>query len=297
MANALQYYVRMLQDASRNDAYWRAIQQAVKPGMVVADIGTGQGLLAMMAAKAGARKVYAIERVPESQRLARHLIARNGFSDRIEIVEDHAETVVLPEPVDLVVSEILGNAGFDEGVDAIYRGFLRNNPQSRPRMIPERVRLFLQPIRLKDVFLGAWRREIAGIDLTPALEIADPIRPLPVDFLEPQTALAPPALLEDRAPGLAPDPLPESWRADFDIEATGPLDGFWVYFEADLIDGVTIDNGNRPDTSWSHTFFPVLPPPVLDKGQRLRVSLDRLGATHSMGWDLTHNIPEAAATR
>jgi protein arginine N-methyltransferase 7 len=58
----------MLHDTRRNDAYFRAIRAAVHEfrerehrSPIVCDIGTGTGLLAMMAAKSGARHVFAFE--------------------------------------------------------------------------------------------------------------------------------------------------------------------------------------------------------------------------------------------
>ena len=51
----------MLNDSIRMTAYEKAIKEVVKPGMTVLDIGTGTGILALWALKAGAKKVYAIE--------------------------------------------------------------------------------------------------------------------------------------------------------------------------------------------------------------------------------------------
>ena len=53
--------VKMLNDRARTDAFIRAIEATVRPGDVVVDLGTGTGVLALAAARAGARRVYAIE--------------------------------------------------------------------------------------------------------------------------------------------------------------------------------------------------------------------------------------------
>ena len=61
------WHIQMLNDARRNDAFERAIRKAVEregPGARILDIGTGSGLLSMMAARAGARNIVTCERVP-----------------------------------------------------------------------------------------------------------------------------------------------------------------------------------------------------------------------------------------
>ena len=54
----------MINDDERNAAYERALARAVTPDSVVFEIGTGSGLVAMMAARAGARLVVTCEAVP-----------------------------------------------------------------------------------------------------------------------------------------------------------------------------------------------------------------------------------------
>ena len=57
--------------------------------MVVLDVGTGPfALLAIAAAKAGAKKVYAVEATPEVAELARNEIRKQGIPDGvIEVLE------------------------------------------------------------------------------------------------------------------------------------------------------------------------------------------------------------------
>ena len=71
-------HARMLNDRERTDCFIRAISQNIKAGDVVVDIGTGTGVLAMAAARAGAEHVYAIE-AGEMAGLAEKLIAENGY--------------------------------------------------------------------------------------------------------------------------------------------------------------------------------------------------------------------------
>jgi histone-arginine methyltransferase CARM1 len=74
------------------------------------DLGSGSGLLALFAAQAGARKVYAIE-ASNMADYARILIDSNGFSNVITVINMKIEDVpdeLIDEKVDTIVSEPLG---------------------------------------------------------------------------------------------------------------------------------------------------------------------------------------------
>ena len=64
----LEDYRAMVDDEQRTAAYAAALQRRAK-GATVADVGTGPfALLALLAVKFGARRVYAIERTPEARK-------------------------------------------------------------------------------------------------------------------------------------------------------------------------------------------------------------------------------------
>ena len=65
---------------------------------VVLDVGTGTGILAMFAAKAGARKVYAVDSSPIAH-LAAQLVKDNGLDDTITVINRKVEDLELPEQV------------------------------------------------------------------------------------------------------------------------------------------------------------------------------------------------------
>ena len=91
----------MLHDRVRNEVFRRAIFAAVKPGHVVMDMGAGSGILSVFAARAGARKVYAIERTTIAE-FAQEILEANGVEDRVEIIQSDVESVELPEKVDVI---------------------------------------------------------------------------------------------------------------------------------------------------------------------------------------------------
>jgi len=110
-------------DRARNDAYEAALLRAIRPGCRVLEIGTGTGLLAMMAARAGAT-VVTCEADPAIASAAREVIAANGYADRVKVVNAHS-TLLHPErdmggPADILVSEIVSNDLLSEGVLAAH---------------------------------------------------------------------------------------------------------------------------------------------------------------------------------
>src|SRR5579872_5650896 len=79
------WHFKIIRDARRNGAYDAALRRAVFPGARVLDIGTGSGLLAMMAARAGAAEVVACEVNPVIAEQAREIVRQNGYADRVRV--------------------------------------------------------------------------------------------------------------------------------------------------------------------------------------------------------------------
>lgn len=113
------WHLPMLADVVRNDAFQAAIEAAIRPDDVVLDIGTGSGLLAMMAARAGAAHVFACERESNLADLARLVVAENGLGSRITIIAKDSKDVVvgtdMPERATLLVTEIFDSLLIGEG--------------------------------------------------------------------------------------------------------------------------------------------------------------------------------------
>jgi len=105
----------MICDRVRTGAFRRAIDSTVRPGDVVLDVGAGSGILSMFAARAGAARVYAVERTTVAV-LAQELAAANGFSEVVRVIHGDLMDVELPERVDVIISEWLGGFGIDEGM-------------------------------------------------------------------------------------------------------------------------------------------------------------------------------------
>lgn len=106
------YHFPMLADRHRNDAFSQAIARAVarlQPSLVL-DIGSGTGLLAVLAARAGARRVLAVEMSPELSQVAVQIAAAHDLSDAVRVLQSHSK--------ELVLGELASSKGIDQGCSA-----------------------------------------------------------------------------------------------------------------------------------------------------------------------------------
>ena len=144
----------MRDDQARTAAYRRAIQEAAK-GQVVCDIGTGAlALLALIAAEAGAKHVYAIEVNASVAAAARAAVAAAGFSEIVTVLDGFSTDVELPrERAALLVHELIGEVAGEEGVVAAITDARRRfmDPIAPPPFsIPARTRSLLAPCEYPD---------------------------------------------------------------------------------------------------------------------------------------------------
>jgi type II protein arginine methyltransferase len=109
----------MMDDKPRNSAYRAAIARAVQ-GKRVLDIGTGSGLLAMMAARAGALTVTACESVGLIADRARDIVALNGLASRVKVIPKSSTELVpgrdLPERAEVLITETFTSGLLGEGI-------------------------------------------------------------------------------------------------------------------------------------------------------------------------------------
>src|SRR6059036_2483714 len=115
MSLVLDEHRQYLADDTRVAAFRQAIEEVIGPGDVVVDLGAGTGILGLLACRAGAARVYAVEEGGMIE-VARDICRANGFADRVVFVRGLSTGIDLPEKADVVVADQIGRFGFDAGI-------------------------------------------------------------------------------------------------------------------------------------------------------------------------------------
>jgi type III protein arginine methyltransferase len=136
------WHFTIVRDAVRNGAYEAALKRAVTSKSNVLEVGTGTGILAMMAARAGAASVVTCEMVPAIADVARKIIAHNGFSDRVRVIAkksyDLDPATDIGTRADLLVSEIISDGLLGEDVLSVIEHAAKTLLRPDAKFIPAR---------------------------------------------------------------------------------------------------------------------------------------------------------------
>ncbi len=281
-------YGEMIADQVRMEAYDKALRHTVKPESVVLDIGTGTGIFALLACRYGARKVYAIE-PSECIEVAQEMAAANGYSDRIVFIQDLSTRVKLPEPADVIISDL-------RGVLPVFQHHFASIMDARRRflapggaMIPQQDTLWAAPISTPDVYqkiVGLYDNNSYGFDMQAMARFitnnwfgASKITSEQL-FAEPKCW----ATLDYTTIECSDVSGELTWTP----EKAGIVYGLCLWFDAMLADGIRLSNApGEPKTIYGRTFFPWTTPVDLGVGDKITIALkaNRVGADYIWRWD------------
>ncbi len=293
----LSEHEEMLSDSIRVDTYHRGIHRNVKPGDVVLDLGTGTGLLAMMASKAGAKKVYAVEH-SDFIEVAREIAHKNDITN-IEFVQANSREFTPPEPIDVVLHEQMGDELFNENMLENLLDLRSRVLAPGGRILPAKFRLFAEPVSMHETMRvrRLWNIELPdGIDLgaleqSPAAARFDSgrsdqywARPGSVASVvsEPHPILA---FDLNTVDGIGS--LPTSYVVERRATADMIVDGVCIWFEA-LFDEETVLTTSplAPITSWGNRMFRLDREISVGEKLRLHIHMDQLVEPSTWGVEL-----------
>lgn len=114
--SSIDFVGQCLVDDERTSAFQKVISKVVKKNDIVLDLGTGSGVMALFAARAGARKTFAVEYDSLIAKSAEINIRVNDFKKKIKLLVDDARKCSFPSKTkfNVVISEMLTTGMVDE---------------------------------------------------------------------------------------------------------------------------------------------------------------------------------------
>jgi len=123
----------------------RALEERLRPGDAVLDLGAGSGILAIAAARLGAKRALALDIDPQAVKAARENAAANGVQGVVEVREGTLPEGAPGERCDMVVANISGLTierlapefaeSLREGGTLIVSGFLEDSVDGLSRAL------------------------------------------------------------------------------------------------------------------------------------------------------------------
>lgn len=286
----------LLADTENQTRFRAAIQKAVKQGDIVVDLGVGNGLHTLFALEAGAKKVYAIES-GDIVHVAREVIERNGFADRVEFIHGYSQMVELPEKADVLVS----NIGFLFYLKCLPDAF-RRMLKPGGRMIPASVRMGVGMIEDHEFFdqrIAFWDRAHFGFDFQPLKKMAAHhphyLRFQPEQYLGSPSELPPIDFAVWNGEAL-------SYKIEMQAARDGVMHGLAGYYE--FLDGSEVVVSTKPPARgsamlWNNFVLPLNEPLNLKRGDRIEceLSLDVKLLADSAMWNWTVAVNDGAPAR
>lgn len=280
-------YGGMVADRVRTDAYAAAIARAVRPGSVVLDIGAGAGVFSLLAVRAGARRVYAVEPA-DAIHAAREIALENGMADRIELIQGISTEIELPERADVVVSDL-------RGALPLFQQHVASIADARARLlapggvlIPRADTLRAAPVEAAEAYhriVDPWDEGAFGLRMTAARRMAVNTwarARLPGDgFLAEACTWA----VLDYRTVTEPDVRASlAWT----VAREGTVHGLSLWFDADLAEGIGYSTApGGTETVYGTPLLPFAEPVQVAAGDRIAVDLQArlVGDDYAWIWD------------
>ena len=253
----LHYHYNMLNDTARMQGFKAALDVAIQPGAKVLELGGGTGVLSFYAAqKAG--KVWCVEHNPELAATARDILAMNPNGDKIEVIDADAFEYLPPEPVDVVICEMVHVAMLREKQIPVIASFkdryLKKFGGPLPIFVPEAFIQAVQPVQQAFDFEGYH---------APTILFQDPTLAQSKTF-----ELAPSAIYQMVA---YQDTLPQTcaWKGNVKIDCGGILNA--LRFITKNILSISLTEQRTIDWFSQYLIVPLAQPLIVETGEEIEV--------------------------
>jgi Tfp pilus assembly protein PilF len=164
-----EWHVPMMNEQNRNQAYFDGLKAVVTEKSTVFEIGTGSGLLAMMAAKLGAKQVTTCETVPLIAETAQQIIQDNQFEKTIKVIAKKSTEIEigaeLPAQADILVSEIFSSELLGEYVLPSLEDAKRRLLKPQGKVVPARGSLMIALFSGDDIKRNLMVEDSFGLNL------------------------------------------------------------------------------------------------------------------------------------
>ncbi|UCE11136.1 MAG: 50S ribosomal protein L11 methyltransferase [Candidatus Thorarchaeota archaeon] len=246
--------VSLLSHRERIGKFDLAISSVISTDSYVVDMGTGSGVLAMLAARAGAEHVSAIDVNPECIDYARRTAEANGLSDKIDFEVAHYADYFPDRRADLVICEMLSSMMLIEQQVPACAHAVKHILKPDGVILPYSAVVYVVPVE-SDALAKRFNIEDITFPTLPQTAGPDETRDMSdtqiltrFDFASEDTQNVDEVLV-------------------FEIVDEGTVHGFLGLFEADLGEDLTL----KMDDGWRPLFLPLREEKEVSNGSTLEV--------------------------
>ena len=268
------YHYNMLNDSARMQGFKAALDYAIRPGAKVLELGGGTGVLSFFAAqKAG--KVWCVERHPELVSAARETLRMNLNGGKVEVIEADAFQYLPPEPVDVVICEMIHVAMLREKQIPVIASFkeryLKKFGGPLPAFVPEALIQAVQPLQQSFDFEGYH---------APTILFQDP-----ASIHTSTRELAPPTIYQ-MVPYQEDLPMQCAWNGRVAIDQAGTLNA--LRFITKNVLAIVVEEQRTIDWFSQYLIVPLAHPLTVKAGEQVQISFSyEAGASFD---DLTSSV-------
>jgi type II protein arginine methyltransferase len=272
------WHLPMMNETARNQAYFDGLRALVSPEKSVFEIGTGSGLLAMMAARLGAQHVVTCEAVGIIADTAKKIVARNHLQAQVSVLDKpsmHVNIGVdMAEPADILVHEIFSSELLGEHVLPAIEDAKRRLLRPGGQVLPASASIMIALVGGDDVGKYLWVDQAFGFDVGVFNAIHPKKRPLYREDLAPELLSDDVVAFSFDFAGQTEFPA-EQKTLELVARGTGTCYGVIQWLRIDVAPGVRFENHPsqpRLVSNWQHTVYGFDAPIQLQQGDSLRIA-------------------------